>query len=34
MEIAEKSTSRVDSAVDVLSEKLKDFLSRKEKGGD
>ena len=32
MEIAEKSTSRVDSAVDVLSGKLKDILVQKEKG--
>ena len=32
MEIAEKSTSRVDSAVDVLSGKLKDILAQKEKG--
>jgi len=32
MEIAEKSNSRVDSAVDVLSGKLKDILAQKEKG--
>ena len=32
MEIAEKSISRVDSAVDVLSGKLKDILAQKEKG--
>jgi len=32
MEIAEKSKSRVDSAVDVLSGKLKDILAQKEKG--
>ena len=32
MEIADKSTSRVDSAVDVLSGKLKDILAQKEKG--
>jgi len=32
MEIAEKSTSRVDSVVDVLSGKLKDILSQKVKG--
>ena len=32
MEIPEKSTSRVDSAVDVLSGKLKDILAQKEKG--
>ena len=29
MEIAEESTSRVDSAVDVLSGKLKDILHKK-----
>ena len=34
MEIAEKSNSRVDSAVDVLSGKLKDILAQKEKRGD
>ena len=34
MEISEKSPSRVDSAVDVLSGKLKDFLAQKEKRGD
>ena len=33
MEIAETSTSHVDSAVDVLSGKLKDILAQKEKGG-
>jgi len=32
MEIAEKSNSRVDSAVDVLSGKLKDILAQKGKG--
>ena len=32
MEIAEKSTSRVESTVDVLSGKLKDILAQKEKG--
>ena len=32
MEIAETSKSRVDSAVDVLSGKLKDILAQKEKG--
>jgi len=32
MEIEEKSNSRVDSAVDVLSGKLKDILAQKEKG--
>ena len=32
MEIAETSTSHVDSAVDVLSGKLKDILVQKEKG--
>ena len=32
MEISEKSKSRVDSAVDVLSGKLKDILAQKEKG--
>ena len=31
MEIAEKSNSRVDSAVDILSGKLKDILAQKEK---
>ena len=32
MEIAEKSTSRVDSAVDVLSGKLIDIMAQKENG--
>ena len=32
MDIVEKSTSPVDSAVDVLSGKLKDILVQKEKG--
>ena len=31
METAEKTTSRVDSAGDVLSGKLKDLLAKKEK---
>ena len=34
MEIVEKSTSRVDSAVVVLSGKLKDILVQKGKRGD
>ena len=34
METTEKTTSRVDSAVDVLSGKLKDILAQKEKRDD
>ena len=34
METTEKTTSRVDSAGDVLSGKLKDLYCQKGKGGD